>query len=227
MKVAHRGQLGIRKKIIETCKKMNQTGINRGSSGNVSQRVRGGLLITPSGLPYTKMSPGDIVFIDESGTCIGEYLPSSEWRFHFDIYQKREDINSIVHAHSTFASAISCLRIDIPAFHYMVARAGGEIIKCSNYATFGTKKLSGEALKAIENRWACLLANHGQISCGKNLNEAIDLAAEVEELAHQFWASSLIGTPKLLSSPQMRVVLRKFKTYGKTLKSNPKGEINE
>jgi L-fuculose-phosphate aldolase len=206
-------ELQLRKQIIATALRMNCLGINRGKSGNVSARWKSGLLVTPSGLPYEDTKPGDIVFIDETATAKGKRPPSSEWRFHFDIYRRKSEVNAVVHAHSIFATTLACLDMAVPAFHYMVAVAGGNSIRCAPYATFGTQTLSDNALKALEGRKACLLANHGMIAIGEHLRSALALAVEVEALCEQYWRAMQIGKPNLLSDAEMARVVEKFKTY--------------
>ena len=207
--------LETRRKIIATCLRMNSEGINQGTSGNVSARIDEGFLITASGVPYAAMRPEHVVEMDLDGGYRGNYLPSTEWRMHMDIYRARPEAKAIVHVHSSFATALACLRKDIPAFHYMIAVAGGASLRVSDYAEFGTQELSDRMLKALEGRSACLLANHGQICFGPDLDKAIWLAREIETLCQQYWAASLLGDPILLSDEQMSSVLRRFKTYGK------------
>jgi L-fuculose-phosphate aldolase len=207
-------ELQIRKEIIATALKMNALGINRGKSGNVSARWKGGFLVTPSGLPYESTKPADIAFIDENGESKGRRAPSSEWRFHHDIYRHKADAGAVVHTHSSFATTLACLEKSVPAFHYMVAVAGGNSIRCAPYATFGTQALSDLALAALKDRKACLLANHGMIATGQSLAAALALAVEVEALCEQYWRTLQIGQPNLLSDDEMVVVVEKFKTYG-------------
>lgn len=203
----------LRREVVATARRMNQLGINQGSSGNVGVRVDGGLLVTPSGLDYDAMTPADVIAMRLSGEWhaeVPERRPSSEWRFHRDILRAREDVGAVVHSHPTYATALACQGRGIPAFHYMVAIAGGESIRCSKYRTFGSEALSDEALKALRNRKACLLAHHGMIACGADLAEALKIAVEVEALARQYWHVLLLGKPKLLSKAEMREVLQKF-----------------
>ena len=207
-------EIELRREVIATALAMNERGINRGKSGNVSARIQGGFLITPTGLAYESMVPEDIVAMTPSGESRGARLPSSEWRFHRDIYASRADAGAIVHAHSPFATTLACLGRDIPAFHYMVAVAGGKDIRCAPYATFGTQELSDHALAALKARRACLLANHGMIAIGATLASALALAVEVEALAEQYWRALQIGAPNLLSEAEMDVVLAKFENYG-------------
>jgi L-fuculose-phosphate aldolase len=206
-------ELQLRKQIIATALRMNALGINRGKSGNVSARWKDGFLVTPSGLPYEETKPGDIVFIDKKAKAKGKRAPSSEWRFHFDIYHSKSEVHAVVHTHSSFATTLACLGMGVPAFHYMVAVAGGNDIRCAPYATFGTQTLSDHALKALQDRKACLLANHGMIAAGGTLKSTLALAVEVEALCEQYWRSLQIGKPNLLSDDEMAVVVEKFRTY--------------
>jgi L-ribulose-5-phosphate 4-epimerase len=208
-------ELSLRKGVIATALAMNALGVNRGKSGNVSARWKEGFLVTPSGLPYEETKPSDIVFIDKSGKPTGKLAPSSEWRFHHDIYRTRKDTRAVVHTHSSFATTLACLGMEVPAFHYMIAVAGGNSIRCAPYATFGSQELSDHALKALDRRMACLLANHGMIAMGENLGHALGLAVEVEALCEQYWRALQIGKPMLLSDTEMQLVLEKFKTYGR------------
>jgi L-fuculose-phosphate aldolase len=211
-------ELPLRKKIIANALAMNVLGINRGKSGNVSARWKNGFLITPSGLPYEETRPAEIVFVDSKGKPTGKQPPSSEWRFHHDIYRTRKDAQAVVHTHSSFATTLACLGMGVPAFHYMIAVAGGNSIRCAPYATFGTQELSDHALKALSGRHACLLANHGMIATGDSLEHALALAVEVEALCEQYWRAVQIGKPAILSDAEMEVVLEKFRTYGKMQK---------
>lgn len=205
----------LRQEIIDACLEMNALGINQGSAGNISVRVEGGLLITPSGMPYDRLAPDDIVFMAPDGAVPpGQKNPSSEWRFHLDILNARGEAGAVVHTHAMFATTLACLHREIPAFHYMVAVAGGDSIRCAPYATFGTQALSDHALEALLGRRACLLANHGMIALGATLPKALALAVEVETLAAQYWRALQAGEPVLLSANEMEHVLEKFQTYG-------------
>jgi L-fuculose-phosphate aldolase len=205
----------LRQQIIATALKMNELRINRGRSGNISARTGDGFLVTPSGLPYDETRPEDIALVTLEGRASGPRQPSTEWRFHRDIYAARHEVGAIVHAHSTFATTLACLGRGIPAFHYMIAVAGGKDIRCADYATFGTQALSDLSVAALESRKACLLANHGMIAVGASLADALALAVEVEALAEQYWRALQTGTPNLLSDAEMEVVLEKFRSYGK------------
>jgi L-fuculose-phosphate aldolase len=203
----------LRLAIIATARAMNARGINRGTSGNVSARVEGGFLVTPSALPYDRTEADDIVFVDPDGVPTGRRKPSSEWRFHRDIYVARPDAHAIVHTHSSFATTLACLDRGIPAFHYMIAVAGGDDIRCAPYATFGTQALSDHAVRALEGRKACLLAHHGMIALGDSLDAALALAVEVEVLAEMYWRAVQVGEPTLLPPDEMRAVLAAFVGY--------------
>ena len=216
--------LDLRNEVIATCLKMNEEGINQGTSGNVSVRTPEGFLITASGVPYHHMKPEHVVEMDLDGGYIGEYLPSTEWRMHMDIFKHRPEAGAIVHTHSIYATALACLRKDIPPFHYMIGIGGGTTIRCSDYAEFGTQKLSEVMLKALVDRSACLLGNHGQIAFGPNLEKALWRAGEVETIAHQYWAALQAGKPVILSKAQMTTVLARFKTYGKQPDELSKGD---
>lgn len=208
-----RSHLALRRAVIAAARAMNGLGINQGSSGNVSVRAGKGLLITPTALPYDATTPGDIVAMALDGSHKGPRRPSSEWRFHRDIYAARPDAGAVVHTHAVHATALACLRKPIPRFHYMVALAGGEDIRCAPYATYGTQELSDHALAALEGRKACLLANHGMIALGPNLDAALALAVEVETLARQYLLALQCGGPKLLTRAQMAEALAKFADY--------------
>ncbi|MCB2010577.1 MAG: class II aldolase/adducin family protein [Geminicoccaceae bacterium] len=205
----------LRKEIIQTALRMNETGINHGSSGNVSVRQDDGILITPSGLAYDTLVPEDIVKVFWDGSYEGRRLPSSEWRFHLDIMRERDDVNAVIHTHATACTTLACLRMDIPAFHYMIAVAGGNSIRCSDYARFGTQELSDHILKALENRAACLMGNHGMLATGKDLARAFGLAIEVENLAEVYWRTLQVQRPVILTDGQIDEVLERIGAYGK------------
>ena len=216
----------LRNEIIRTSLRMNELGINQGKAGNVSARTApspavagegwdGGFLITPTGIPYEETRPEQIVAMNMDGAHEGNVLPSSEWRFHRDIYASGVDYaNAIVHTHAPYATTLACMDRGIPPFHYMVAVAGGSDIRCAPYATFGTQELSDHVIAALRDRKACLMSHHGMIACGENLQKALALAVEVETLARMYWQALQIGEPALLSDAEMRVVIDKFQTYG-------------
>ena len=203
-----------RRYLIETAIEMNCCSINQGTSGNLSIRHESGMLITPSGMAYSTLAPDDIVFVDGNGEYHGPRKPSSEWRIHYDIYQARTDAGAILHAHPTDCAALACLNKSIPAFHYMVAVAGGRDIRCAPYATFGTQALSNHVLEALKDRKACLMASHGLICLADDLDQALALAIEVEQLAQTYLHCLSVGNPVILDDEEMDRVLLKFKSYG-------------
>jgi L-fuculose-phosphate aldolase len=204
-----------REELLGTARRLNGGTLNQGTSGNASVRLEDGFLVTPSGMPYDQLEAKDLVKLGRDGTpSPGQLRPSSEWRFHRDIYASRPEAGAIVHAHPQFATALACLRRSIPAFHYMVAVAGGDSIRCAEYATFGTDELSQNALTALVDRRACLLANHGIIALGETLPKALSLAFEVENLAAQYCRALQVGEPKVLDAAEMARVLEKFADYG-------------
>lgn len=205
----------LRHEIIETARRMNTIGLNQGTAGNISARAGDHFLITPSGAPYDTMREPDIVEMTLDGRVLGGGTPSTEWRFHRDILATRLDVEAVLHAHSVAATAIACLRREIPPFHYMVAAAGGDSIRCTRYALFGTQELSDEVLTALIDRRACLIANHGMIALGKSLDSTLALAVEVETLAKQYCCALQVGEPQLLNAGEMAEVLERFKTYGR------------
>ncbi len=202
------------KDIIAACRSMNALGLNQGTAGNIGVRHGDGLMITPSGIPYESLVPEDIVRLGFDGRIEGSRAPSSEWRFHRDILAARPDLNAVVHTHAIHATAVAMTRRDLPAVHYMIAAAGGPTIRCAPYATFGTQELSHHVLVALEDRSACLLANHGMIACGPSLDAAMWLAVEVETLARQYLLACQFGEPVLLDDEEIAVVVEKFRTYG-------------
>jgi L-fuculose-phosphate aldolase len=206
--------LDLKRSLIETAQAMNDSGINKGTSGNLSARLEDGMLITPSGLRYSDLQPDDIVFINSAGESESNRKPSSEWRFHHDIYRHFADAKAIVHAHPQSCAALACLNRSIPAFHYMVAVAGGRSIRCADYATFGSQQLSENVVTALRNRKACLMANHGLVCFDETLEKALALAIEVENLASTYSQCLEIGEPVILDDEEMDRVLDKFKTYG-------------
>ncbi|MTJ81096.1 MAG: class II aldolase [Telmatospirillum sp.] len=208
-------QTALRKDIIATCQKMNAAGLNVGSAGNLSVRIKDGFLITPSGIPYDRMTPDQIVEMDLDGHYYGDFIPSSEWRFHYDILKARPDVEVVLHSHATHCAILACCHLDIPPIHYMIGVSGGTLVKCSGYAPFGTQELSVEALAALGSRNACLLGNHGVITVGQTLAGAFNVLEEVENLARIYIGTRLLGGGALLSEGQMDVVLQRFKTYGK------------
>lgn len=204
----------LREAILHAALETNRRGLNQGTSGNISARLGEGMLITPSGVPYEVLKPDDLVYVDSDGRWADGRKPSSEWHFHHAILQTRPELGAVIHVHSVYASVVAIQGRDIPALHYMVAAAGGNSIRCAPYATFGTEALSQHAVKALEGRTACLLANHGMIATGSDLGRALWLTEEVELLAQQYVLSLQIGGPRLLDDAEMERVLEKFRHYG-------------
>ncbi len=206
----------IKAEIIKYSKMLNSRKLSALRSGNISVKFKDGFLITPSGKKYSSLKNKDIVFVSLKGKFDKKKgIPSSEWKFHQDIYNNKKDAKAIVHSHSINATAVSAHNKNIPPFHYMVAMAGGHNIKCAKYATFGTRELSNNILKALKDRKACLIANHGQIAFEKNLSKAFELAEEVENISLQYITSLKLGKPKILSIKEMKKVLIKAKDYKK------------
>ncbi len=200
--------------IIAACREMNRSGLNQGTSGNISVREGQGMLITPSAMPYDVMTPDDIVWMGFDETLEGAHKPSSEWRFHRDILRAKPGAGAVVHTHAPACTTLAIMGRSIPPIHYMIAVAGGADIRCAPYATFGTAELSAHAVAALEGRDACLLAHHGMIACGATLDKAMWLAVEVETLAQQYLGCLPFGEPPLLSADQIAEVLEKVKGYG-------------
>jgi L-fuculose-phosphate aldolase len=200
--------------IIDAAVRLEKLGLNKGTAGNISLRWNEGFLITPSGMPPHRLHPEDIVVVDMDGSPQGRCKPSSEWRFHRDIYAGRPEVNAVVHGHPSFCVALCVLHMAIPPYHYMVAKAGGHDIRCAPYASFGTQALSDHAMVALVDRKACLLANHGMIATGASLDGAMSLAVEVEELAEGYWRARQLGEPILLSDEEMARTVERFAAYG-------------
>lgn len=212
-----KAELQLRRDIVQSCLAMNAMGINQGTSGNISVRYRDKMLISPSGVPYEEMEPRDIARMPINGRYgewEGPLEMSSEWHFHLDIMKARPEVGAIVHAHSPYATALAICHKEIPACHYMIAAAGGPNVRVAAYATYGTAELSDNALKALEGRTCCLLANHGVIATGPNLKRAMWLAVELETIARQYYLALTIGGVTLLSNAEIDNVIDRFKTYG-------------
>jgi L-ribulose-5-phosphate 4-epimerase len=210
-----KAETAARRAVIATALAMSERGLSPGHSGNVSCRWKNGMLITPTGMAYDEIKPRDIVFVAGDGSVPGKQKkPSSEWRFHLSAYQARPDMGAVVHTHSMHATVLACAGKSIPAFHYMVAVAGGKDIPIVPYATFGTNELATYVAGGLTERNACLMANHGLIALGDTLSAALELAAEVEVLAEQYVKVLTLGPPYLLSDAEMAVVLERFKGYG-------------
>ena len=203
----------LRHQVVTVARRMNGTGLNQGTSGNLSVRIEGGLLVTPSSLPYEQMEADDLVALDLSGHPLRERQrrPSSEWRLHADVLSCRPEAMAVLHCHPIHATALACHDRGIPAFHYMVAVAGGDEIRCASYATFGTKELSDNVVSALGQRTACLLARHGMVTLGKDLESALRVAVEVETLARMYLQALQVGEPPLLSAEQMKAVHAQFR----------------
>ncbi|MCX7192761.1 MAG: class II aldolase/adducin family protein [Proteobacteria bacterium] len=208
-------ELQLRTELVLTSKNLDVLGLSHGTSGNLSVRYAEGFLITPSGFGAEGLSIDDIVFVHLSGASQGRWQPSSEWLFHRDIYVQYTEFNAIIHTHSNAATALACMRRDIPPFHYMLALLGGDSLRCANYATFGTQALSDNALIAMTDRKACLLANHGMIAAGKNLAEALSNTIEVENLSELYLRTLAVGEPVLLTADEFADAQRQFAGYGK------------
>lgn len=204
----------LRREMVRITKKLDGLGLNRGTSGNLSARFKDGMLITPSGMGAEGLTDDDIVFVQMDGTSRARWQPSSEWLFHRDIFAQRAEVGAVVHTHSVAATALACMRRDIPPFHYMIALMGGDTIRCAKYATFGTQELSDNALAALQERKACLLANHGMIAAGKDLSDAFHITLEVETLSEMYLRALQAGEPVLLSAQEFRDAQNRFAGYG-------------
>jgi L-fuculose-phosphate aldolase len=216
----------LRQRMLAVCLKMNDVGLNAGTSGNISVRLdQERCLITPSGISYDAMVPADMAILDRAGRWSGPFRPSSEWRFHRDILEARPEVGAILHTHSRHATALACRAEDLPAFHYMIAVAGGNSIRCAPYRTFGTQALSEAALKALERRKACLLAHHGMIVLERTPERALALAIEVEELCAMYLLARQAGPIQSLDEEEMAKVNRLFETYGTP--AFPDGELTQ
>ena len=208
-------EAGLRSQLVEVSRLLVEQRLNRGTSGNAGARLGDHLLVTPSGVPAADLAPEDMVALDFSGQVLGGGRPSSEWRLHRDVLAARPDMHAVVHTHSPFATSLACLGHDLPPFHYMIAVAGGRTIRCAPYALFGSQALSDHALAALQGRKACLLANHGMVALGRDLDEALALAIEVESLCEMYWRACQLGAPAVLSDAQMDEVIARFSQYGR------------
>ena len=207
-------EFAVRSAIVAAARSMNALGINQGTSGNVSVRWEDGLLVTPSGVPYAQMEADDIVHLYMDGGYDHDLAPSSEWRFHRDILQARPELGAVVHAHPTYCTAFAICGMEVPAIHYMIAAAGGPTVRCAGYAPYGTAELSQLALDALEGRTCCLLANHGMIAAGPNLDKALWLAVELEALCRQYAVALQVGKPMVLPDEEIARTVERFKAYG-------------
>jgi len=214
----------LRAEIVATARTMSASGLSPGRSGNVSARIEGGMLITPSGLAYDVMEADDIVRVAGDGSvAAGQRAPSTEWHFHLAAYRARPDLHALVHTHSLHATVLACAGRSIPPFHYMVAVAGGSDIPLVPYATFGTPELAAHVAEGLLERKACLMAHHGQVAMGTTLSAALELAQDVEILAEQYFKVLSLGPPHLLPEAEMSVVLEKFKSYGRAAAGDEPG----
>jgi L-fuculose-phosphate aldolase len=204
----------LREDIVANGLKLTPSGLSQGTSGNLSSRFGDGFLITPSGMPYGEITPDDVVYVDMDGHYEHARRPSSEWRFHRDIYAARADAHAVVHAHPPYSTGLSMCRLEIPAIHYMIAVSGGDSIRCCDYYTYGTQALSDAVVRALEGRLACLMANHGIIAIGTSMEQAMWRAVEVETLARQYTLAMQVGKPVLLTDDEVAQALEKFGNYG-------------
>ena len=207
-------EAGLRQALVQALRQLDAKGLNRGSTGNLSARWGAGMLITPTGMGADDLQPEDLVWLGHDGQQRGRFKPSSEWHFHQAIYQARPELNAVVHTHATHATALACLRRDLPAFHYMVAVAGGDSVRCAPYRLFGTEALSDVTVQALHGRKACLLATHGLVSAGTTLREAMKISIEIESLCQTYLAALAAGDPVLLGADEMAVVIERFRSYG-------------
>lgn len=205
----------LRSNLLEAALRVADLGLNHGATGNLSVRLPGGMLITPTGVPYVRLAAQDMVEVSAAGAVVGPGQPSSEWRLHVAIYTARPDADAVVHTHSRFATTIACLREELPPVHYMIAVARAERIRCAPYAPFGSEELAGAAVEALGAAGACLLANHGLVAVGGSLDEAVRIATEVETVAEYWWRARAVGRPALLTSDEMAEAIRRFEGYGK------------
>jgi L-fuculose-phosphate aldolase len=207
--------LQVRSRVVQSYKALVDSGLGTGSSGNLSIRVDGGMLITPTGAVAAQLLPEQLVHVGLDGHVPpGQLLPSSEWHMHAGVYLDRPEVNAVVHCHSRHATILACAHKPIPAVHYMIAATESDEVPVAPYATFGTDGLADAAVVALRGRLATLLANHGQIAVGKDLDHALSVAIEVEELAAIYWGTLAIGGGYTLDSNQMAEVHAAFKTYG-------------
>jgi L-fuculose-phosphate aldolase len=214
----------LRQSIIDNCRWMNASGLNQGTSGNISARYGDHMLITPSATAYEDLTPEMIAALPIDGTYgawEGPLKPSTEWRFHLDIMKNRPEVGAIVHTHALFSTVLGIARRDIPACHYMIAAFGGNTVRCAEYATYGTKELSQNAMKALEGRSACLLANHGMIATGPTLAKAMWAAVELETIAKQYYYAQALGSMAILDEAQIADTQKGFATYGLQEVSSP------
>lgn len=205
----------LREQIVAALRRLDRLGLNRGSTGNASHRLGAGMLITPTGMGAEDLRPQDLVWLGDDGSLRGDWQPSSEWHFHRAIYATRPDLHAVVHTHSVNATALACLQRRLPAFHYMVAVAGGDDVPCTPYHSFGTPTLSEAVAQALRDRQACLMAHHGLVAAGASLAQAVGIAIEIEALCETYLKALAVAEPAVLSAAQMAEVIEKFRSYGK------------
>jgi L-fuculose-phosphate aldolase len=210
----------LRASAVAALKRLDALGMNRGSTGNLSHRAaqagRPGMLITPTGIGADELRPQDLVWLGDDGSVVGDWQPSSEWHFHQAIYRVRPELHAVLHTHSVNATALACLRRPLPAFHYMVAVAGGDGVPITPYHLFGTPELSNAVATAMADRDACLMSNHGLVAAGATLAQAMKVLLEIESLCEVYLKALAVGEPPQLSGAQMDEVILKFRSYGKT-----------
>jgi L-fuculose-phosphate aldolase len=216
MSTADPDEATLREQLITALRRLDALGMNRGSTGNLSHRLGSGMLITPTGMGADDLRPQDLVWLGDDGTLRGDWRPSSEWHFHRATYAARPDLHAIVHTHSVNATALACLERGLPAFHYMVAIAGGDSVPCTAYHTFGTEALSAAVAEALADRDACLMAHHGLVATGATLQRAMKVAMEVESLCEVYLKARAVAEPSLLTAAQMAEVIQKFRSYGQS-----------
>jgi L-fuculose-phosphate aldolase len=214
----------LRTELHATARAMADAGLAPGTSGNVSARTPGGLLVTPSGVPYPTLTPSDLCELDAQGAPVGlrRHAPTSEWRLHLGVYAARPEIHAIVHTHSRFATTLACLRRDLPAVHYMIGVAGGATVRCARYATYGSAELATAAVEALDGRLCCLLANHGLVALGATLPAALRVAREIELVAEEYLRALAVGTPHILSDAEIAAVVDKLADYGDVRARSPR-----
>lgn len=205
----------LRDALVDAMRRLDARGLNRGSTGNASCRSGDGMLITPTGMGADDLRAPDLVWLGHDGTLRGDWQPSSEWHFHRAIYLQRPELNAVVHAHAPHATALACLRRELPPFHYMVAVAGGSNVRCAPYHLFGTEALSQAVVAALHERKACLLANHGLVAAGATLAEALKVAVEIEAMCESYLRALAVGEPVLLNADEMAAVAERFSSYGR------------
>jgi len=217
--MSHEDTPAVREAAVAAVRRLDALGMNRGSTGNLSLRVGDGMLITPTGMGADELRPQDLVWLGWDGTQRGDWMPSSEWHFHQAIYRARPGLHAVLHTHSTHAAALACLRRELPAFHYMVALAGGDSVPCVPYLLFGTEALSRAVAGAFADRDACLMANHGLVAGGTTLAKAMKVLQEIESLCEVYLKALAVGEPAVLSRDEMAAVIAKFASYGKTARA--------